>query len=147
METDLRSKVTTLASLASLCAPLLLATSSAASQQPPAPPREPAQSAYIGGEKDFEDMSRQERDAAKAVARQRKFVTLRVCADPGNMPFSNNRAEGFENKIAETLASALGAQVAYAWRPTFERGLTRQTMTDLNDHDPALSQHLRPGLS
>jgi quinoprotein dehydrogenase-associated probable ABC transporter substrate-binding protein len=131
METDLRSKVTTLAALVSLCAPLLLVTSIAASQQQP-PPREDAQSAYIGGEKDFEDMSRQERDAAKAAARQRKFATLRVCADPGNMPFSNSRAEGFENKIAEALAGALGAQVTYAWRPTFERGLTRQTMTDLN---------------
>jgi len=31
---------------------------------------------------------------------------LRVCADPNNLPFSNNRGEGFENKIAELLAHA-----------------------------------------
>jgi quinoprotein dehydrogenase-associated probable ABC transporter substrate-binding protein len=100
----------------------------------PASPPAPAngQSAYIGGDKDFEDMSRQERDAAKAAALQRKFEILRVCADPGNMPFSNTKAEGFENKIAEVLAAAMGARVSYAWRPTFERGLTRQPMSDLN---------------
>jgi quinoprotein dehydrogenase-associated probable ABC transporter substrate-binding protein len=92
----------------------------------------PKQSAYIGGEKDFEDMSRQERDAAKAAAREKKWDLLRVCADPGNMPFSDTNQEGFENKIAEALASALGARVTYAWRPTFERGLTRQPMNELN---------------
>ena len=91
-----------------------------------------AQNAYIGGEKDFEDMSQQERDAAKRAARSRKISALRVCADPGNMPFSNNHAEGFENQIAQALADSMGARVTYAWRPTFERGLTRQPMSDLN---------------
>ena len=90
------------------------------------------QNAYVGGEKDFEDMSQQERDAAKKIARTRKISLLRVCADPGNMPFSNNRAEGFENRIAQVLADSMGARVTYAWRPTFERGLTRQPMSDLN---------------
>jgi quinoprotein dehydrogenase-associated probable ABC transporter substrate-binding protein len=91
-----------------------------------------AQGAHIGGEKDFEDMTQQEKDAAKRAARERRFEVLRVCADPGNMPFSDTNAEGFENKIAETLAAAMGARVSYAWRPTFERGLTRQPMTELN---------------
>jgi quinoprotein dehydrogenase-associated probable ABC transporter substrate-binding protein len=81
---------------------------------------------------DFEDMSQQQKDAAKAAARSRKLDVLRVCADPGNMPFSNDKGEGFENKIAQVLAAQLGAHVSYAWRPTFERGLTRQQMTDLN---------------
>jgi len=81
---------------------------------------------------DFEDMSQQEKDAAKAAARNRKLDLLRVCADPGNMPFSNDKGEGFENKIAEVIAAQMGARVSYAWRPTFERGLTRQPMTDLN---------------
>jgi quinoprotein dehydrogenase-associated probable ABC transporter substrate-binding protein len=81
---------------------------------------------------DFEDMSQQEKDAAKAAARSRKLDLLRVCADPGNMPFSNEKGEGFENKIAELIAAQMGARVTYAWRPTFERGLTRQPMTDLN---------------
>ena len=34
---------------------------------------------------------------------------LRVCADPGNLPYSNQAEEGFENKIAELLAAKLGA--------------------------------------
>lgn len=40
---------------------------------------------------------------------------LRVCADPNNMPFSNQQREGFENKLAELLAKQMGAQLEYAW--------------------------------
>src|SRR5690349_21329867 len=40
---------------------------------------------------------------------------LRVCADPNNLPFSNQRGEGFENKIAELLAHDLGQRVEYTW--------------------------------
>ena len=32
---------------------------------------------------------------------------LRVCADPHNLPFSNEKGEGFENKLAELLAAKL----------------------------------------
>ena len=32
---------------------------------------------------------------------------FRVCADPNNLPFSNERGEGFENKIAELMAGTL----------------------------------------
>jgi Mn2+/Fe2+ NRAMP family transporter len=39
---------------------------------------------------------------------------LRVCADPNNLPFSNQRLEGFENKIAELLAHDLGERVELA---------------------------------
>jgi quinoprotein dehydrogenase-associated probable ABC transporter substrate-binding protein len=53
---------------------------------------------------------------------------LRVCADPGNMPLSNNRGEGLENKMAEVLAHALGTTVTYYYRPGVERGLTRTTL-------------------
>ncbi|PHS23327.1 MAG: hypothetical protein COA83_10195 [Methylophaga sp.] len=52
---------------------------------------------------------------------------LRICADPGNMPLSNTRREGFQNKIAEVLADALGTHATYFFRPYLERGLTRQT--------------------
>jgi quinoprotein dehydrogenase-associated probable ABC transporter substrate-binding protein len=52
---------------------------------------------------------------------------LRVCADPNNLPFSNRRREGFENKIAELLASGLNAEVEYAWRPQ-RRGFIRNTL-------------------
>ena len=33
---------------------------------------------------------------------------LKVCADPNNLPFSNEKKEGFENKIAEVMGAALG---------------------------------------
>jgi mxaJ protein len=45
---------------------------------------------------------------------------LRVCADPNNMPFSNQRQEGLENKLAELVAEQMGAKVEYTWWP--ERG-------------------------
>ncbi len=41
--------------------------------------------------------------------------TLRVCADPDNMPFSNAKGEGFENKLAELIASKLDATIDYVW--------------------------------
>jgi mxaJ protein len=40
---------------------------------------------------------------------------LRVAADPNNLPFSNERGEGFENKIVELVAKELGATVEYTW--------------------------------
>lgn len=42
---------------------------------------------------------------------------LRVCADPDNMPFSNQKGEGFENKLAELIAQKLGARLEYSWFP------------------------------
>ena len=42
---------------------------------------------------------------------------LRVCADPNNLPFSNDKGEGFENKIAEFLAGKLGKGLAYTYYP------------------------------
>lgn len=41
--------------------------------------------------------------------------TLRVCADPNNMPFSNEAQAGFENKLAEMIARDLDAQLEYTW--------------------------------
>src|SRR5690349_19851030 len=42
---------------------------------------------------------------------------FRVCADPHNLPFSNEAGDGFENKIAELLAKKLDKRVAYAFFP------------------------------
>ena len=39
---------------------------------------------------------------------------LKVCGDPNNLPFSNEKKEGFENKIAELLGGELGLAVDYA---------------------------------
>ena len=52
---------------------------------------------------------------------------LRVCADPNNLPYSNQRGEGFENKIAELVARDLHATVQYNWWPQ-RRGFVRQTL-------------------
>jgi mxaJ protein len=52
---------------------------------------------------------------------------LRVCADPNNLPFSNQRREGFENRIAELIGAELGATVHYTWWPQ-RRGFVRSTL-------------------
>src|SRR5690348_5446636 len=54
--------------------------------------------------------------AAQAPASGTK-PALRVCADPNNLPFSNHRQQGFENRIAELIAHDLGTTVTYEWRP------------------------------
>jgi hypothetical protein len=33
---------------------------------------------------------------------------IRIASDPNNLPFSNEKCEGFENKIAELIARELG---------------------------------------
>ena len=53
--------------------------------------------------------------------------TLRVCADPNNLPFSNEAREGFENRIAELVARSLGARLEYVWWPQ-RRGFVRNTL-------------------
>jgi quinoprotein dehydrogenase-associated probable ABC transporter substrate-binding protein len=58
--------------------------------------------------------------------------SLTVCADPGNMPLSNQKGDGFENKIAQVIGSALGTGVQYYWRPSIERGLMRTTLSEGN---------------
>lgn len=42
---------------------------------------------------------------------------LRICADPNNMPFSNDKLQGFENKIAELFGKSMGIPVKYTWFP------------------------------
>jgi mxaJ protein len=40
---------------------------------------------------------------------------LRVCADPNNLPFSNQHGEGLENRLAELMARDMGAKLEYTW--------------------------------
>jgi quinoprotein dehydrogenase-associated probable ABC transporter substrate-binding protein len=61
-----------------------------------------------------------------------ELKSLTVCADPGNMPLSNEKGEGFENKIAQVIGAALGTGVQYYWRPSIERGLMRTTLSEGN---------------
>lgn len=50
---------------------------------------------------------------------------LKVCADPDNLPFSNDKLEGFDNRIAEIVARELGADLSWVWLPDV-KGRTRQ---------------------
>ena len=61
---------------------------------------------------------------AQAAAQDRE---LRVCADPNNLPFSNDRFEGFENKVAQLVADEMHATVRYTWHPQ-GRGFIRETL-------------------
>lgn len=54
--------------------------------------------------------------------------TLRVCADPSNMPFSDESGEGFEDRLAKMVAAGTGRDsVAYTWFPSI-MGFVRQTL-------------------
>lgn len=54
-------------------------------------------------------------------------TVLRVCANPDNLPFSNARREGFENRIAELVAAQLGVPISYTWHAQ-RRGFLRRTL-------------------
>jgi mxaJ protein len=64
---------------------------------------------------------------AGADANAAEKNVLRVCGDPNNMPFSNQKLEGIENQIAAVLAKELGWQVEYVWWP-HQRGLVKRVL-------------------
>jgi quinoprotein dehydrogenase-associated probable ABC transporter substrate-binding protein len=68
--------------------------------------------------------------ASAACAAAEPLKSLTVCADPGNMPLSNDKGEGFENKIAQVIGKSIGVPVQYYWRPSIERGLMRTTLSE-----------------
>jgi len=55
--------------------------------------------------------------AAQMRPNNARAGVLRVCADPDNMPLSNQKGEGYEQKIAELVAKEWNAKVEYAWWP------------------------------
>ena len=55
---------------------------------------------------------------------------LRVCADPASLPFSNDKLEGFENRIADLLGEKLGKPVTYSWFP-MATGFVRKTLGEM----------------
>lgn len=56
---------------------------------------------------------------------------LKVCADKNNMPYSNDKLEGFDNKIAAMLGEELGIPVEYYWFPQ-RIGFSRNTLKEIN---------------
>ena len=55
--------------------------------------------------------------------------TLTACEDPNNLPFSNKAGQGFENKLAEMIASDLHAKLNYVWWAQ-RRGYVRNTLNE-----------------
>jgi mxaJ protein len=54
---------------------------------------------------------------------------LTACADPNNLPFSNKAGQGFENKLAQMIASDLHAKLNYVWWAQ-RRGYVRNTLNE-----------------
>ena len=52
---------------------------------------------------------------------------FKVCADPENMPFSNSKQEGFEDKIAQVLAQDLGKKLSFTYAYS-RQGFFRNTL-------------------
>jgi quinoprotein dehydrogenase-associated probable ABC transporter substrate-binding protein len=52
---------------------------------------------------------------------------FRACGDPRNLPFSNDKGEGFENKLAELFAAKLGKKLSYTYFPQ-ATGFVRMTL-------------------
>ena len=75
------------------------------------------------------------RDAARAQSNDSTDLSielvdpkvLRVCADPRNLPFSNEKGEGFENKLAELFAEKLQKKLDYMYFPQ-ATGFVRVTL-------------------
>lgn len=68
---------------------------------------------------------------------------LRVCSDPNNLPFSNEKQEGFENKIAELIAHEMNLKIEYTWwaqRRGFVRNTLRSDLCDLIVGMPSSSE-------
>lgn len=71
--------------------------------------------------------------ALPALAEESRPKELRVCQDPNNMPFSNEQAEGFENRIADLFAKSMGVPVKYYNYPqrfAFVRNTLRYKLPD-----------------
>lgn len=80
--------------------------------------------------------------AIAAIASPAEARTLKVCADPNNLPFSNAMEEGFENRIVRIVADELKADVQYVWWAQ-RRGNVRETLNEgLCDLIPGVASSL-----
>lgn len=101
------------------CATLLIGSSAQAQVQVQAPAQAPAQvqAQAPAPPPDSADLSIELIDPK----------VLRVCADPRNLPFSNDKGEGFENRIAELFAAKLHKSLDYVFFPQ-ATGFVRMTL-------------------
>ena len=70
--------------------------------------------------------------AVSGSAASAERTAFKVCADPHYLPWSNEREEGYENRIASLLAEALGLPVEYTWFPQ-RMGFIRNTLRARGD--------------
>ena len=70
-----------------------------------------------------------QRQTSSPQMRREPARVLHVVADPNNLPFSNDRLEGFENRLADLIAREMGAKVQYTWRAQ-RRGFFRHAFQD-----------------
>ena len=88
----------------------------------------PAQTAQAQVEQSSSPQTTQQSQTQSPQTRSpRETHILRVCSDPNNLPFSNRRGEGFENKLAELIAREMNARVEYTWWAQ-RRGFFRNTL-------------------
>jgi mxaJ protein len=66
---------------------------------------------------------------AEAAGSAAAASALMICADPNNLPFSNQARQGFENKIAELVARDLHRKASYVWWAQ-RRGYVRDTLNE-----------------
>jgi mxaJ protein len=66
---------------------------------------------------------------AHAAPTTQTTPVLTVAADPNNLPFSNDKGEGFENRLAELIARDLGMKVGYYWHAQ-RRGFFRESLKE-----------------
>jgi quinoprotein dehydrogenase-associated probable ABC transporter substrate-binding protein len=72
------------------------------------------------------------RAGAQQAGAQTPGGVLRVCSDANNMPQSNSRGEGYENKIAQALARDMGRKIEYTYFPQ-RMGFVRNTLRARDD--------------
>jgi quinoprotein dehydrogenase-associated probable ABC transporter substrate-binding protein len=70
---------------------------------------------------------------------------LKVCADPSNLPLSNDKGEGYENKIADAMAKDMGKKVQYTFFPQ-RMGFVRNTLRARDDTTQAFKCDLIIGV-
>jgi len=61
------------------------------------------------------------------IRRVEDTTEFKVCADPDNMPYSNIKQEGFEDKIAALIAQDLGKKLSFAYA-YYRQGFLRNTL-------------------
>src|SRR4051812_44808823 len=66
---------------------------------------------------------------AAVTAQAEPKRVLHIVSDPNNLPFSNDRLEGFENKVAELIAQRMNATIDYTWRAQ-RRGFFRHAFKE-----------------